>query len=349
MTSYKKNIRLFCFSTLAFTCLIALLNYTIDPFQQYRKSTFYEAPYIYPRYLNAGMAKNFSYGSVILGSSTSENFRLSEVASLLSYPDPIKLTVGGSSIFDDTTQLNTAIATGKVKKVLYGLDIICLKADPDRYPLPSYLYDQDTINDYHYLFNFDTLKRALTYPLFQFAFKHHPRMDYNRMFEWQHNVSDKQFNRANVLHDYKLQQRRFSLNFSAEFSSYTSMKQHVDHLLLPIIEHNKAIHFDIFFPPYSVLEYKLLANNNQLNTDLAIKMYISKQLLKLSNVSLFDFQTATSITSQLDNYMDLRHYHQRINHWMLTQIQEANFKVENPRLNDAILRKQVKKFTSPLQ
>ena len=338
---YKNQIILFFIFSIAFSVFIALLNYTVDPFQQYRKATFYQAPYINGRYLNAGMAKNFSYDSLIIGTSMTENFRIAEITEMLSFSKPIKLTVGGGSIFDESTILKTAIDTGRVKNVLFGLDIFCLKANPESYPLPGYLYDHDAFNDYHYLFNLDTLKRSLTYPFFQLLFKNHPRMDYARMYEWQHNVADQQFDAIKVLNDYQVQRTRFATNFPEKTSSFQYMKDNFDKILLPVIRENSRIHYHIFYPPYSILEYKLLAENRQLESYIKIKTYISKQLLQLTNVTLFDFQAKKAITHHLDNYMDARHYHQRLNHWMLEQMKASRFKVTNPQENADEFRRQV--------
>jgi len=347
MTSYKKNIRLLFTSALAFTCLIALLNYTVDPFQQYRKASFYQAPYINSRFLIAGMAKNFPYDSIIIGTSMTENFHIREVSDLLSFSKPIKLTVGGGSIFDEATILKTAIHTGKVQQVLFGLDIFGLRADPHTYPLPGYLYDNNVFNDYRYLFNLDTLKRSLTYPFFQLIFRNHPRMDYMRMFEWQYKTSKRQFNADKVINGYQTARTRFSVNFPPHISSYRYMRDNFDHLILPIIKQHPRISFSIFFPPYSILEYKLLAESGHLENYLKVKTHISKQLLPLTNVKLFDFQTNKIITYKLDNYMDTRHYHQRINHWMLEQMRSNHYRVTNPQRDETKLRNQTINFTPP--
>ena len=345
--TYKKQTLLFFIFSIICTSFIGLFNYIIDPFQHYRKSTFYQAPYINSRYLIAGMVKNFSYDSLIIGTSIAENFHLREVSDMLSFSNPIKLTVGGGSVFDEATVLKTAISTGKVKQVLFALDIFCLRSDPKAYPLPGYLYDNNILNDYHYLFNLGTLKRSLTYPFFQLAFKNHPRMDYMRMFEWQHKMSPQQFSSTKVINAYQTARTRLALNFPPQLSSYHYMRNNFDHLILPLIKQNNTIHFTIFFPPYSILEHKLLIENKQLETYLKIKTYISKQLLLLANVRLFDFQTEEAITYNLDNYMDTRHYHQRINHWMLEQMKDDYYRVTNPLQDEIKLRNQVMSFALP--
>jgi len=347
MKSYKKNILLFFFSALSFATLVALLNYTIDPFQHYRRATFYKVPYINSRYLNAGMAKNFSYDSLIIGTSMAENFHIRDVSELLSFSKPIKLTIGGGNAFDEATILKTAIHTGKVKQVLFGLDIFGLRTDPDTYPLPGYLYDNNVLNDYRYLFNLDTLKRSLTYPFFQLLFKNHPRMDYMRMFEWQYRASPHQFNAQKVIKGFQIARTRFAVNFPSHISSYTYMRDNFDHVILPVIKQHPEIRFIIFFPPYSILEYKLLAESGHLENYLKIKTYISEQLLSLPHVSLFDFQTEKTITHNLGNYMDTRHYHQKINHWMLEQMRANNYRVANPKQDEIKLRNQTLNFTPP--
>jgi len=76
---YKKSV----IRTLLFSSIIigvpGLMNYIVDPFQQYRKPWY--NPYFPPqieRYLNPGLAKNYDYDSILIGTSQVETFNLND-------------------------------------------------------------------------------------------------------------------------------------------------------------------------------------------------------------------------------------------------------------------------------
>lgn len=65
---------------IASLCIILLFNYFVDPFQHYRKATIYTFNYSgNQRYLNPGLAKNYDFNSIIIGTSMTENFTLDNV------------------------------------------------------------------------------------------------------------------------------------------------------------------------------------------------------------------------------------------------------------------------------
>ena len=62
---------------------VGVINFLLDPFQQYRKANFYKPIYDNERYLNPGLAKTYDYNQVIIGSSMTENFLLSDAKDIL--------------------------------------------------------------------------------------------------------------------------------------------------------------------------------------------------------------------------------------------------------------------------
>ena len=57
------------------------------------------------------------------------------------------------------------------------------------------------------------------------------------------------------------------------------------------------------------------------------KEYVSSSLLDCKNVDIYDFQIANEITTNLSNYKDLTHYHQKINSWILQQMKENKYEI----------------------
>ncbi|MEP7157636.1 MAG: hypothetical protein ABI905_17770, partial [Betaproteobacteria bacterium] len=68
-------------AVLVMLCAIALLNWRVDPFQQYRLAGKDHVRFlrVLQRYINPGVAKNADYDFVITGSSLMENYDLADV------------------------------------------------------------------------------------------------------------------------------------------------------------------------------------------------------------------------------------------------------------------------------
>lgn len=352
IVNYKSSLKLFFVLTLLITATITAANFVIDPYQQYRKSKFYPVMFMNgtERYLNAGLAKNYPYDSVVIGSSMTQNFIISEVAENLNFPNPIKLTTSGGNIFEEATILNTAVATGKVKKVLFGIDIMALPEAEYGSQLPLFLYDDNIFNDHKYLFNLDTFKRSALYPIIPLLVsKDHPRRSYNLMYQWQHLFDESYFKTERVVAIWRSieENNNNSDNVdmlqhigdesgsyaNTERQSLSNMKLNFDNLVLPILRQQQDVEFIFFFPPYSSLAYKVLENDNKLSDFIEIKKHIARRFSEFPNVTLYDFQIAKEITYDLGNYMDLSHYHQKINTWILEQIKNDEYRINTGNMD----------------
>lgn len=320
---HKKLIKLFSLTTVLFIFFIGCVNFVIDPFQQYRRSTFHKTIFMKEFHLNSGLIKNYNFDAVVIGSSMTQNFIINEVNQYLKTNNAIKLPVSGGNIVEHHTVLASAIKSGKVKNVLLGLDIFSLKDSENR--LPTYLYDYKIMNDYLYLISIDTMKRSLLYPVLHHAIpKNHARLNKNLMFQWQHLFTEEDFNSKRVLSSMASNSVNLDANVSQEILA-EERRTNFEKYLLPLIKDNPNINYIIFYPPYSILVYKLMDQLGSLKHFILMKEQIFNQLSKYKNVRIYDFQTAKKITFNLNNYKDITHYHQKINTWMLQQISQNNF------------------------
>ncbi len=326
------------------------VNYIVDPMQQYRISSFYPI-YFEPtraRYLNAGLAKNYDYHSIVLGTSHTANFIISEVENNLKFNQTIKLCINGGSAKEQSIILQTAIENNKnLENVLWGVDTLSFSGSPKREKegkgsFPMYLYDKEVWNDYKYLYSADTFMHsleALFYPIIKP--KNDPWFKLNYMYQWQHKRK-KQFTINRVLRVCKMEKDEYS-NKDKERYSFAYLKKSFDENFLNIIKNNPQIHFKIFFPPYSLLHFKVLEENKILDDVTDFKRYFVKKLSALPNVTLYDFQIANEITSNLNNYKDTSHYHQKINSRMLEEMSQGKYIVSDENIDENIkmLKEQV--------
>lgn len=326
---------------------LGIFNYVVDPFQQYRVKTFYPIVFFDERYQNGGFIKNFDYDSIILGTSMTENFLLKETEKELNFSKLIKLSLTGGSASEQKIILESAIKTGKVKNILWGLDtfsFIDKYYNMNKY-MPLYLYDNNILNDCKYLFSLDTTRKSVEaiFRIFKEP-KDSLSLNYNNMYQWQHKYEHK-FTLAEIKKSWKNRNVNF-IKKNIEDQSFKNLKINFDFTFLSIIKNNPQINFKIFFPPYSVLTFKVLEERSILEETLKFKEYLYNIFIKLDNVELYDFQIERNITHDLNNYKDLSHYHQKINTWIIKEISNNKYLIDKNNLNKNIdiLRKQVKNY-----
>ena len=103
--------------------------------------------------------KHFSYDALITGTSMTENFKTSEFDSLFG-TNTIKVSYSGGTYAEITGNLQTALESNpNIRYVLYGLDEWNLYGGKDLIladgEYPTYLYDDNLLNDTQYLLNKD--------------------------------------------------------------------------------------------------------------------------------------------------------------------------------------------------
>ncbi|MDD2896227.1 MAG: hypothetical protein PHG81_09470 [Aliarcobacter sp.] len=313
-----------------FICFIVSFNCIIDPFQHYRKATIYTFDYSgNQKYLNPGLAKNYDFNSIIIGTSMTENFTLDKTKFFMN--KPIKLSIAGGKAYEFKQILDIAFSNHEIETVLFGLDIYSfLNAKESYNDIPYYLYDNNFFNDYKYLLNLDTLKRSFNVLLSKKNNINESEDNYNHMFEWQDNYQ-KNFNLENVINNWENRETIFKHKKS--FWDLKQLENNFDNNLYKIIVENKNKKFIIFFPPYSILTYKDWQEKESLDTILEFKEYMYNKLIFLENVNLYDFQIAKNITHNLGNYKDITHYSQNINFWIIDQIYNGNFLLNSGNKN----------------
>lgn len=335
----KRWILLYFIMVLGGGIFIGISNYVVDPFEQYHKP-FLHKPYYEKdqRYRNAGLIKNYEFDSVVVGTSMMQNFKLSDIEQNLNYKTPLKLSISGGSAYELGKTLSTALQFTEVKNVLFVLDVFSFKGIPKRLrygkgSMPFYLYDQKFYNDYPYLMSLDTLGKTWNV-LSRDYNQNDPLFNLDNMFQWQHFFED-DFGRLKLLEEWKSSERNknFNTNFNILDYSFDNLKDSFDLNLLPLILKYKNTKFTVIFPPYSIMAYKDIEEKLWLDSYLKFKRYISDHLVKLTNVSLYDFQIAEEISYKLDNYKDLTHFHQDINLWILENLKENKFLVEANSIN----------------
>lgn len=316
----------FAVSAVILTTLVALLTVVLDPLQFYHKS-FYPAIYSNEeRYQNPGLAKNYDYDTIIIGTSMTENFLPSVVNGTLG-GKTLKLSVRGSTADEHHAIASIALETGKVKKVLWGLDYFSLKLESkEEADNPAYLYDDKWWNDYKYWLNYSVYQNLFIEGILRPLRGLEPRQLEN-LYNWNDTVT---FGAKQVVEDYRTS-RQSEVYFGLNEEPIETIQEVFNEQILALVKKYPDVEFDFYYPPYSILRQKVWqdTNNTRFLNQLEMKEWIFEQLGPLPNVNVFDFQEESDWTYNLDLYKDLSHHNQDVNSWIAEAIgrEDAKYKV----------------------
>ena len=289
----------------------------VDPFEVYHKATAFIPPISNGTqiYSNAGIAKNYAYDSVVIGSSMTENFRPSQLDRLFG-GQFVKLCVNAGSSFNHKQMMDMAFATHDVRRVLYGVDVEALTYfyKTPKCEMPDYLYDDDLFNDVSYWFNKSVLLTYIPECLATLGQSDPDQLD--TMYSWGDLYA---YGREAVLADVSFSRDTVEqINAEAGLSQQT--KLNVEHNFLPFVEQHPDTQFIFFFPPYSAAHWYQFYTQGQMEYHLQQKKALAEALLPYDNVEIYDFQARTEWICDLNQYIDAKHYGPDINDAMAEEM-----------------------------
>jgi hypothetical protein len=313
-----------------------MFNFVFDPYQQYRKSTLLPAFFgSDQRYMNPGLAKNYKFDAVIIGTSMTELFDTNYVNKTLNM-NFMKLSISGATMYEQKLILNLALDHQNLKSVIWGIDIFSLKGKVESYRngkkyFPHHLYDDNLLNDYKYLFNKDTFFEVVKIFRKFYINKDLDKFNINNMFIYKAKTG-----KINVLK--KFNNGLLNTNFISSEYKFEVLKNNFDNNVLSIIKNHPNVVFNLYLPPYSILAWITINNNGWLEDAYKIKNYIFKTLRSYPNVNFFNFQEDKEIIMNFDNYIDSTHYSSDVNKVIVDFIQSKKVIGINEKDQDNMLR-----------
>lgn len=263
--------------------------------------------------INAGIVKNYSYDTIITGSSMSRSF-------LPSYIDKqfqcstVKLSMAEARGKDFHDLLPFVTQNKNLKRIIMGLDTFAFTVDKDfsSYDKPLYLYDHFLLNDMLYLANMDGLVKSYDALKFTASGGKTTSMD-----EYQNYAFLNTFSKEKVLEIYKNNIPVTKTEFD-EQQQTAVITENLSKNLLPVIKKNPQIDFLFYFPPYSIVKWGLLSN---IESELHAMQIIMELLLPYDNVSIYFPQGDTEIITDLDQYMDTIHFNSDVANRIIDEMQ----------------------------
>lgn len=322
--------------------IIGIFNYVIDAQQQIRYNENWVAGE--QRVINNGIARNYNYDTVIIGSSTSENILKEDVDKLFN-SNSVNLSLSGSTALEHRNLLNLVIKKKNVKRIIYGLDYFNYNREGVTIKIID--YGKNNIELLKYIFNITTLKTNLKIIVKNFMKRNMKNWIYNHSY-WGKGFK---FSEENLLtFDSNTQFGAQNLGTMKEIKAgykYEILKYNFDEFL-KIVEKNKNIKYIIYLPPYSSLYWYFLEKYDTLKEVLKFKKYIYEKVKEYDNVCIYDFQDRVDIVNNLNNYKDSVHFSDLISKKIIGEIKSSNPNLEydinfNKKINK-IINKDMKKY-----
>ncbi len=283
-----------------------------DPFYHYHEPLPYlKAVLTDKEYQVPGTLDHFDYDAVIAGSSVAENnnnrwfdeaFGCKSVKAIRSY----------GATADLCYYLDRAFSHRTIRYVFLNLDPSSLIADTENTTFesvgaPMYLYDENPANDVRYLWNKDVIFEKIPYML---ANSFMGDYDEGESYNW---AQWKAFDEDTALYHY-IQSPEIKPMKPAD--TYFEICDRNVGLITELADRHPETEFYIFLPPYSVLWWDNLYRDGDTDAYIAMEKRAFAELLEHENIKLFNFQTETEISHNLQNYTDSLHFSPDINRYI---------------------------------
>lgn len=302
--------------------IFASFEYWCDPMLQYGKESTPLTSYEYSEmYSNLGIAKNYDYNAVMVGTSMIENTDVDKCDELFGVK-MVRLPYSGGTTYNMKTILELCFdSKNEIRDVYWELDEFQLmgSSTEPRYPLPMYLYQNNHKIEMRYLLNLD-------------IFYHYTLKDIIGTLRGSHQNLERRgvtlsgkFGKESMLASYSRHEK--SENCLSFDDIYKSKVDANLYNIKSLVEAHQETHFTFFMPPFSVLYWDNTIQLGQFDANMDAVIYAIGELLQYNNVDVFFYQGDERIITNLDNYKDYSHYGSWINDLLTEKIAKGEGKV----------------------
>lgn len=315
-----------CCLVLALVLLVIVGGATaiIDPYFHYHAPLEQlEYPMDNQRYQNDGIVKNFSYDAMIIGTSMTENYKVSEFDTLF-HVNSVKISYSGGTMQELTATLETAIeANPNLKLVLMCIDEWFLFSGRDMIladgEYPTYLYDNVLYNDVKYLLN-KSIFCDSTLGVLEYTRAGNTTTSFDDFGSWTHiaigrEAALSQYQRKEAEREQKVLTQELTAKISDSLNAS----------VLGLAKAHPDIQFLCYFPPYSILNWDAHDRAGTLQRQVEAFETATQLMLESENIRLFSFYTDFETITDLDNYRDSVHHSQQINSLLLERMAAGEF------------------------
>lgn len=341
----KSLLKFLGVSALIMLCAAAL-NFVVDPLQLFRPSKLFPAMYSADaRMQDAGLIRSQDFDTVLMGTSLAIHFRQRDIDRLLGGRS-LKLSMTGSNSREQGFVLEAAM-TRHPKRVIWQLDDWIFHdapaPDSDVY-LPAALYRRTAAGLAGYLFSGQMARESLWIlarslpPLEPVV----ARLTSDLAFKfWIADVDDINslppdydvaagYNARKAIAAFRHITDPARSRYLAVGYDHDAMVRAFERDAIGLIAKNPEVTFDIYFPPYSILQFVAMRDFSPAALKIAYDFtaYTFPRLLQQPNVRLYDFRAVKEVTHDLDNYGDVIHHSPAVDLQVLQWLAEGKYRVE---------------------
>ena len=282
----------------ALLALCALTVYVVDPFEHYRESSILPL-YDQESYNNPGIARSYDYDAVILGTSMVEMSHPSVIDEVFGVRS-VKLPMRGSHTAQMGWQLKHVLDRRELKTAILAVDAYSLMGPPDDdEEIITYLWNDDPLDDVHYLLNADVLMVRIPRMLKNAGKPLEGKRD--DMYQWTDVVFSEQsvYDTIHVMEQSEMTDPEYRIERSTE-----NIRRHLE----PYIAAHPETEFLIYMPPYSVAYWYQMTRGGLSEQQFRSRARVCELLLQYPNVKIYDFSCREEWITELDNYFDYSHH-----------------------------------------
>jgi hypothetical protein len=345
MDATTSNLLRFLGAAAAIIAVAVGLNFMVDPLQLFRPARLFAAMYSPDtRMQDAGLIRSQDFDTVFMGTSLAIHFRQSDIDRIVGGRS-LKLSMTGSNSHEQSFVLAAAMERHPTRVIWQMDDWIFRDApqiDQDIY-LPADLYHRNAKGVAAYLFSGATARESAwilarsippleplvakltTGVIFKFPIS---RVDDINTLRADFDVTGF-YNAQAAVDDFRRitdPARRARL---AEDYNYDAMVKTFESDAISLIEKNPDVKFDIYFAPYSILQFVAQRDASPATLKIVYDFtaYAFPRLLKFPNVTLHDFRTVKEVTHDLGNYGDVIHHSPAVDLKVLSWLAERKYVV----------------------
>lgn len=276
-------------------------------------------------YQTPGNAENLEYSSAIVGTSMTENFRVSWFEEELGW-DIMKLSYAGATCNDLKAILECVYADGRqVDHILMDLNDyqLTVESEVSYVERPEYLYTENPLDDYRYVYNHDVFVKSVERVI---AAAQGETDNIETAYTWE---NEELFGKQRVLEASRLSKEKL-LAENAEKETTLKTEEQEDILkicqenlnqILPYMQEHPETEFIVYFPPYSLIYWEEVVIQDELEEMIGVYTYAVEQLLPYENVKVYYFQ-GEDVIQNLDEYRDATHHKPKYNRYIFDCIKE---------------------------
>jgi hypothetical protein len=294
------------------------------------------------RVQDAGLIRSQEFDTVLMGTSLAIHFRQTDIDRLLGGRS-VKLAMPGSNSHEQSFVLASALDRHP-RRIIWAMDDWIFRDAPDidsDIYLPAGLYRRNAGSIAGYLFSGAMARESLWIaarsiaPLEPVVARLTSELPFKFSIARVDDINALRpdvdtaalYNAGKAMAAFERISDPVRSRYLAEGYDYDAMARNFERDATELIAKNPETKFDIYFPPYSILQFVAMRDAAPATLKIVydFSAYVGQRLVQFPNVSFHDFRAVKEVTHDLDNYGDVLHHSPAIDLKVLSWLAERKY------------------------